>query len=336
MEKSNHEGSDTPYENGKEDLNHVEANQEVAYYVPKTTRRNVLYILMIGTGMIAGGSANAVIATTLAQPTFVRHMDLDGPNALSLMGGTNGTFYAGGFFGVFFAAWASDRFGRRKALWITGILNIISCVLCAASVNIAMFIAVRYVDIIYFGRPLLTQHKSFIAGFAASQFVMQTPTFQSEIAPPHLRGLLVGTMGMFNVLGYNVANWCGVGFYHIPESEVAWRMIFVIVGGLTILNMVLIYFVPESPRWLVMKGRLREAEDVLRLIHSTPTGIDETILRIETMQIERQVTAEKDLSVSYWEMLANPRWRRRTLLCAGIGCLGQVRLLFTVREMMRD
>jgi MFS family permease len=114
-----------------------------AFYKPRTKKKNVLYILMIGTGMLAGGASNGVIATTLAQPTFVKHMSLDGPKTLALMGGTNGTFYAGGFFGVFFAAWASDRFGRKKAFWLTGVLNLISCILCAASVNIGMFIAVR-------------------------------------------------------------------------------------------------------------------------------------------------------------------------------------------------
>lgn len=116
---------------------------EEVYYVPKTSSRNIWYVLMIGTGQIAGGAANGVIATTLAQPTFVRAMSLDGPNALSLMGGTNGTFYAGGFFGVFFSAWACDYLGRKRAMWLCGLLNIISCILCASSVNIGMFIAVR-------------------------------------------------------------------------------------------------------------------------------------------------------------------------------------------------
>lgn len=127
----------------KDEITEAEFENQEAYYVPKTQMRNVWYVLMVGMGQIAGGAANGVIATTLAQPTFVSKMSLNGPDALSLMGGTNGAFYAGGFVGVFFAAWSCDTFGRRKCMWITGILNIISCILCAASVNIGMFIAVR-------------------------------------------------------------------------------------------------------------------------------------------------------------------------------------------------
>ncbi|KAJ9625968.1 hypothetical protein H2204_010267 [Knufia peltigerae] len=288
----------------KDEITEAEFENQEAYYVPKTQMRNVWYVLMVGMGQIAGGAANGVIATTLAQPTFVSKMSLNGPDALSLMGGTNGAFYAGGFVGVFFAAWSCDTFGRRKCMWITGILNIISCILCAASVNIGMFIAVR-----------------FIAGFAACQYVMQTPLYQSEIAPPHLRGLLVGTFGIFNVLGYNIANWSGAGFYHLKNSNIAWRMIFVIVGGLSIIHMVLIYFCPESPRWLVMKNRVTEAEEVIRLIHGD-SG-DDRFVRLETLQIERQVATEREYNVSYFQMFADKRWRRRTLLCCLIGTVGQ-------------
>jgi len=164
----------------------------------------------------------------------------------------------------------------------------------------------------------------FWSGFAASQFVMQTPTFQSEIAPPHLRGLLVGTMGIFNVLGYNVANWSGVGFYYLPTSTVAWRMVFVMVGGLCIINMIMIYFVPESPRWLVMKGRKAEAEKVIQLIHGRGHEGEDPFVKLETLQIERQLELENKLKVSYFQMFLDKKWRRRSLLCVLVGTLGQV------------
>lgn len=132
----------------------------------------------------------------------------------------------------------------------------------------------------------------------------------------------MGTFGIFNVFGYCIANWSGVGFYYLEDSNIAWRMIFVITGGVCIINMILLCFVPESPRWLVMKNRVAEAEQVIRLIHAE-SG-DDDFIRAETMQIERQVASEREFNVSYIEMFTDKRWRRRTLLCCLIGTVGQV------------
>ncbi len=126
------------------ELQSVDGVAIAAAYKPKTNWKNVAYILGISTGMLAGGAINAMIATTLAQPTFISYMKLDGPNALQLIGATNGTFYGGGALGVFFGSWAADRYGRRMAMAINAILSLICAALTAGSVNITMFIVVRY------------------------------------------------------------------------------------------------------------------------------------------------------------------------------------------------
>ncbi|RFU33289.1 hypothetical protein B7463_g3053, partial [Scytalidium lignicola] len=273
---------------------------------PKTNIRNVLYILGISTGMLAGGAINAMIATTLAQPTFISYMKLDGSNATSLIGATNGTFYAGGAIGVFFGSWAADRFGRRMAMAINAALSLICSALLAGSVNMTMFIIVR-----------------FFTGFGASQFVTLTPLYQSEISPPQWRGLMVATMGMSNVIGYNVANWTGVGFYFIPGQQIQWRMPFVIICGLCIIVLILLPFIPESPRWLIMMGRQEEAEAVVRKIHTNSHDADDQFVRFEINQMERQIQEERELAVSYWQMFADKKWRRRSCLCVLVGFLGQ-------------
>ena len=111
---------------------------------PKLTRRNVLLIMAIAMAMVAGGAVNGMIATTLAQPSFIVYFDLDTGDPTSLIGATNGMFYGGGAIGVFFGAWAADKFGRRKALAINCILSTCWQALQAGSVHIGMFIAFRY------------------------------------------------------------------------------------------------------------------------------------------------------------------------------------------------
>lgn len=131
---------------GVQEQNADHPHAPVVHVVPRSNLRNIVYIFAIGVGMIAGGAINAMIATTLAQPSFIIYFNLTAGNSTTLIGATNGTFYAGGFFGVFFGAWAADRFGRRKAIAVNCIMATIWMALLAGSVHIAMFITIRYVD----------------------------------------------------------------------------------------------------------------------------------------------------------------------------------------------
>lgn len=112
---------------------------------PKIIGQNLVFILAIGMAMIVGGAINGMIATTLAQPSFNAYFGLTAGNSTSLIGATNGTFYAGGFCGVFFGAWLADKFGRKRALALNCILSIVWLALLAGSVKMAMFITFRFV-----------------------------------------------------------------------------------------------------------------------------------------------------------------------------------------------
>lgn len=119
--------------------------QAQGHIKPRVNTQNVIFIIAAAMSMVAGGALNGMIATTLAQPSFITHFKLTAGNSTSLIGATNGTFYAGGFFGVFCGAWVADKFGRRTALQVTLALSVVWLALLAASVNISMFIVFRFV-----------------------------------------------------------------------------------------------------------------------------------------------------------------------------------------------
>lgn len=79
--------------------------------------------------------------------------------------------------------------------------------------------------------------------------VTLVPLYQSEIAPPRIRGFLVGMHGAMLGLGYAVASWIGVGFYFVNASGTQWRLPLAIQCLWPLLLAGGIMMVPETPRW---------------------------------------------------------------------------------------
>lgn len=99
------------------------------------------------------GYCASIIATTLAQPSFITYFKLDTrPNAAQLEGAINGLFQAGGLAGALSCNGIADFLGRRKALFIGAIFSLVGGALQAGSVNIGMYIAMRFVTGFGIGR----------------------------------------------------------------------------------------------------------------------------------------------------------------------------------------
>ncbi|KAG9506315.1 hypothetical protein J7337_003298 [Fusarium musae] len=134
--------------------------------------------------------------------------------------------------------------------------------------------------------------------------------WMTEIAPPSIRGILVGLVGASLLFGYASSLWVGYGFYFFKSSN-AWRVPFVFQGFPALLLLVLLYWLPESPRWLMLQGRHDQARENLLKLH-TPEEVD-----VEFLQIRTQVEIDKTLPSSYWAMFTNRNYRKRTLIGMG-------------------
>ena len=106
----------------------------------KTNR--TLIILFVTFGSLTYGYSASIIATTLAQPSFVDKF-LNVPNAASLEGGVNGVFQAAGLIGALMTSATADFFGRKRALFIGATFAWVGGALQAGSVHIAMFFVGR-------------------------------------------------------------------------------------------------------------------------------------------------------------------------------------------------
>lgn len=93
----------------------------------------------------------AVISGTLGQPSFYEDLKLAPqgtpgyPHTANLIGAMNGLNSAGSAVGAIFSCWSADRFGRLRSIQLGAVVLIIGAALCAASVNVSMFLVSRVI-----------------------------------------------------------------------------------------------------------------------------------------------------------------------------------------------
>jgi len=267
-------------------------------------------ILTAGMASFNYGYMNNVIAGSFAQTTFIAKF-LSGSNASSITDAmVSGyvsallsiklslspfRFFGFALVGAVVQSYISDKWGRRAATGMGAISLVIAGAIQAGSENIATFLVGRY-----------------IAGFGCGIVLSNTPVYMSEIAPPHTRGLLVGLQGNCIVWGYICSSCSALGFHYV-DQDYQWRLNFIIATGVAVALLVSLFFLPESPRWLVEKGHKNEAAKILGRIHRTKTDPDGIYAHAEMIQIIAQVESEKSLDKSFLNIIRTPALRKRMI-----------------------
>lgn len=107
--------------------------------------RLVLIIVFICLGTASFGFTNAVIGSTLGQPSFISAMGLDtADNATALQSAVLAVYFIGGLFGSACHAALADRYGRKMSATVSSVILIIAGAVCTASQNMGMYIAFRF------------------------------------------------------------------------------------------------------------------------------------------------------------------------------------------------
>lgn len=157
--------------------------------------------------------------------------------AMSLIGATLITTCSGGI---------SDWLGRRPLLILSSVLYFVSGIVMLWSPNVYILLLARLLD-----------------GFGIGLAVTLVPIYISETAPPEIRGSL-NTLPQFTGSGGMFMSYCMVFGMSLMNSP-SWRLMLGVLSIPSIIYFVLtVFFLPESPRWLVSKGRMLEAKKVLQ------------------------------------------------------------------------
>lgn len=180
----------------------------------------------------------------------------------AMMGWVASCALVGCVIGAMFAGSLSDRIGRKKVLMISAIAFAISSLGIMLPIGLNWFIVFRL-----------------IGGIGIGIASMLSPLYISEIAPANIRGRLISIYQMGIVLGilliYFVNAWIAGMHNDSWNIESGWRWMF--GSGLlpSVLFILLLLNVPESPRWLAQQNRLDEAEDVLSKVNGKEKAKEE-------------------------------------------------------------
>ncbi|MEP9402274.1 sugar porter family MFS transporter [Sphingomonas sp. VNH70] len=170
------------------------------------------------------------------------------------LGFTVGSLLIGCFVGAFLAGRLADAMGRRKVMMLAAVLFLIGALIQGFSHVQLLFVAAR-----------------FMGGMAVGAASVLSPAYISEVAPANIRGrmttiqqimIITGLTAAF-VVNYYLAAAAGTSTALWWGGYEAWRWMYWMQAIPAAVFLVALLFIPESPRYLVQKGRLDEARIVL-------------------------------------------------------------------------
>ncbi|KAL5493133.1 hypothetical protein EMCRGX_G014264 [Ephydatia muelleri] len=174
----------------------------------------------------------------------------------------NALFPLGALVGGLFAGWASDTFGRKPAIIIGTVPQLIGWV--AITVAHLWPIHKAFVSFIFFGR--------FFAGLGAGWNSLCIPVYITEISPVDKRGFFGSWNQLFVTIGLLVGYCLG-----IPQGSFHYYYVSVVAIGITAIFMITMLFIDESPVWLLSHGRSEKGERVLQRLRGSHVDVSKEI-----------------------------------------------------------
>jgi putative MFS transporter len=252
------------------------------------SRPHYKLLLIGGLGYSFDGMDGAVVAFLLP-----RIQELWGLSNASL-GLVGSAAPLGFFFGAILSGWMGDRFGRKKVmLWALAFYCLMSIV-AAMAPNFEVFLIARI-----------------FAGLGAGAESVIIAPFLSEFIPPKRRGWFIGTLAGFFSFGFVGAAL--IGRFIVPMGEDGWRWAQVVTAVPILLLLWWRRSLPESPRFLISRGRIAEATEVVERFEQSV--VKATGKNLATLLPATEEITKHEQKISIWNALKfmwSRAMRRRT------------------------
>ena len=204
----------------------------------KVSSRTVFIAIVAALGGILFGYDTAVISGTTEVVKMQFGLSTGGE------GWYVGCALIGSILGVLIAGMMSDFMGRKKTMLISAILFSISAIGCAVSQDFTQLVIFRIVG-----------------GFGIGIVSIVSPVYISEVSPAEVRGTMVSLYQLFITIGFLLAYLANYLILKGTSMADYWRPMLGAEAIPDILFLVLIFFIPESPRWLAVRGQREDKSE---------------------------------------------------------------------------
>ncbi|OHE97123.1 hypothetical protein CORC01_07564 [Colletotrichum orchidophilum] len=207
---------------------------------------------------------------------------------------------------ILFTGPVNDLLGRRWGMFVGALLIIVGTCIQATANHVPQFLGGR-----------------FVLGFGVSFCCVSAPTYVSELAHPKWRGTLTGLYNCMWPVGAFIAGWVAYGASFI-SGDGGWRLPVwcqLFTSGIVV---IFVFFLPESPRWLVANDRHEEAAKILTQLHGEKDP-NHPIVQLQMKEMMAQISNEAS-DKKWWDYheLWNTHSARRRLVCVlGMAIMGQ-------------
>jgi len=254
--------------------------------------RGEFNLIRIASTVALGGFLVGFDATVIsgAVPFIRDYFDLGGPSGSLKLGWAVSCLGWGAMAGNLAAGPLSDRLGRRSVLLITAVLFLASSLTAALATRFPVFVAARI-----------------CGGLAVGAAILTAPVYIAEIAPARSRGSLVSLNQLMIVIGISVSFFSN--YFLLSMGANSWRWMLGVQAVPAALYFALLIFVPESPRWLLSKGRDAAARAALGVVHGLTGAAQE-------LEVIQATLSEKSRHFGIRELFAG---RLKRVLIFGLG-----------------
>jgi len=267
---------------------HSAANAQLVARLERLPVTRRLLLLRVIVGIATFFDAYTVLAIAFAMPQLVSEWKLT-PTEVGLIISAG---YVGQIFGAVIFGSLAEKFGRLKILFVTIMLFV--------SMDIACLFAWSGVSMMVF---------RFLQGVGTGGEVPVASAYINEFIGAEKRGRFFLLYEVIFPIGLMFAGM--VGFFLVPIY--GWKAMFIVGLVPSVLTIPLRWFMPESPRWLASKGRVAEADAVVKMLEDNATQHGAVLREPVVRPVDSRATAHSD-----WRELFKGIYLKRTMMIWGL------------------